>query len=215
MFQLISCSEWRLSGRITGERRKRLLATTFDEIIKRLQADSLSVRRFNREFRDDRRGAHRAVVEITLSAATVDLLHNGAGGYRAQYYADPEIGEAANRTVIAALLPRLRSHIEGRNMRGCGWPFVEASLSNRHSKAWIHQGRWLRLRRHADRNLCIARWEANESKAPKPSFKHWARLTPNREHRLLLMGGWLYDNLKSAGSLKPARSRELHRHGFT
>ena len=55
----------------------------------------------------DHPGLKRVWLVLALSSETVDLFHNGAGGYRAQFYLGVRQGEDANRCVIDAMLGKL------------------------------------------------------------------------------------------------------------
>jgi hypothetical protein len=164
------------------------------------------------------RGSARAWVELVLQSDTVDLFHNAAAGYRAQFYIATEQGEAANRYAIDSLLITLKSLCDARPKSDCCWAFVEASLRHPDAKIWIHEGAWLSSNKPEDRNLTVDRWEQN---AHKITLKHrfepsWAKLTPNREMHLELKGGCLDESLRPLDfSLKPSRSQELHDHGYT
>lgn len=94
------------------------------------------------------------------------------------------------------------------------------SFSSEGAKIWIKQGRWIRHRRVELRNLLVEKWQLQ---ANPPSddrrVKLWrySLLTPDKEHRIVLMGGWLSrgDLVPLNYGYKPKRSEELHRYGFT
>ena len=155
---------------------------------------------------------------MTLPSQTVDQFHNGAGGYRAQFYLGVQQGNAANRYLIDSLLGKLKGFCEAQSKPGCSWKFIESSLCDPDAKAWIHQGIWIRRKKLADRNLEVERWDRNgkTKELRKKAIPVWAQLTPNGETRLDLKGGSVDENFLSIGAqLKPFRSQELHDYGYT
>ena len=206
MFALLSAEIWRLRPSIGAERQQRLLDTTFDEIVVQITANariaSCATVRSN-----EHPDYERVEIAIELPATVVDLFHNGAGGYRAQYYESLVAGEQANRHVIDALqeLSRLDSGM--------------ASKSIRHglAKIWIREGRWRDDNLEQDRNLEVKRWQnfaARHRTIPKLE-PIWASLTPNRETYLEIKGAWVHKATRYVLDLKPSRSQTLHNWGFT
>ena len=217
MFEIISDTEWQLDERVVYPRRDRLLTTSFEIIVERMSAE-VKVNKYKRNHVKAHAGARRAVVEIRLSPEVMDLFHNGAGGYRAQFYLGVSHGEAANRYVIDSLLPSVRDAVVQRSKRGCPWGLVKASLCDPDAKAWIHQGLWIRSKKLIDRNLNVERWQHNGTTMSlrKQLLPIWALLTPECETRLQLMGGSVDSKFRSLNvQLKPDRSQELYDLGFT
>src|SRR5262245_4540195 len=124
---------WQLS--CESPRTARLLSTSFEEIVDRI------VRELSVSEKRDEYG--RKVLTLSLPANLVDLFHNGAGGYRAQYYESVSQGETANRYILDRL-----SHLD------------RELLKSPTAKIWIYKGQWLRHWRHAMRNLRVERWHA-------------------------------------------------------
>ncbi len=217
MFGIVPDTKWRLTGRIKSSRRERLLDTSFSSIVQKISAEAqlndhkcCSIR--------DYVGAKRAQIKLDLPCETVDLFHNGASGYRAQYYLRTEHGKAADRYLIDSLLPWLKCACAAQPKRDCCWEFIKASLCHSDAKIWIHEGAWLSDNRDTDRNLIVERWERN---AHAITLRHrfeasWAHLTPDTETQLELKGGCIDETFEPIDVLlKPHRSQELHDHGYT
>lgn len=216
-FGIASATEWQLERRIGKNRKRRLLEKSFDTIVQQISEKAelhdygcKEIRRFP--------GLKRVWFKLILEPPIVDLFHNGAGGYRAQFYLDIRQGVKANRCVIESLLAPLESLCAARPKEGCSWRFIQASLCHHDAKVWIHEGAWLTDNRSADQNLVIDRWEQN---ARKITLQHrfepsWARLTPKSESQLELKGGCVDETFVPVDvQLKPSRSLELHDHGYT
>jgi hypothetical protein len=217
VFDAVPATEWGLKRAVGASRRKRLLETPFDGIIQQIVSKAvLHGCRWKQmcKFPD----ASRVEISLLLPSQTVDLFHNGASGYRAQFYLGVQQGEAANRCFIDSLLPATERIYAARSELGSHWEFVRASLSHRDAKIWIREGAWLSDNRPSDRNLLVHRWRQNAGKITlayrfEPS---WAELTPASETCLELKGGCLDQFSQPLDvSLKLSRSRELHEHGYT
>ena len=94
----------------------------------------------NRQSSDDVHGFFRARILLRVKPETVDLFHNGAGGYRAQFYCGVRLGDKANRTLLDKLIPTIGKQCRNRNKWTCPPDFVKASIADGSAKAWIHQG---------------------------------------------------------------------------
>jgi hypothetical protein len=216
-FKVVSEDTWRFSGRVRGGRRKKLLKTPFEDIVERIEKEALLGSHYREPIRRHP-GSHRIVLKLVMSAEALDLFHNGAGGYRAQFLAGALEGIAAKRFVIGVLLRRLERLGNARLAGECTWDFLERSLCDPDAKVWIHQGTWFRQSRLLDRNLVVERWCRNgeEMVLRKGRMPIWAKLTPSCETRLELKGGCLDATNKTIGvQLKPHRSCELHCLGYT
>jgi hypothetical protein len=216
-FEIAPASEWRLEQNIGTARRKRLLETPFDSIVNRI-SEQATLRDYGSERIKKFPGSKRVWIKLILPRKIIDLFHNGAGGYRAQYYLGVEQGETANRYLINSLFRRLKKLCRESSKRTCTWNFAEASLSDSDAKAWIHQGTWLRTRKLADRILKVDRWIDNDKtlKSPDTNISIWAQLAPDCETGLDIFGGCIDENFHSIGKkLKPRRSQQLHDQGYT
>ena len=216
-FGIVPESDWQLCDRIGADRKRRLLNTPFDQILSRTVAEAeLDDRKPDRY--EHAPNLHRALFELRLPNEVVDLFHNGAGGYRAQYYIGVCEGENANRYTIDEMRGTPKKLLAMHHRPDCDWDFIEASLSDPWAKIWIHEGAWLSDNKPDDRNLVVDRWKQNASKI---SLQHrfesnWAQLTPDNEMGLDIKGGWIDENFTSAPSAnKPNRSQEIHDFGYT
>jgi hypothetical protein len=210
-FGIVAESDWRLSENIESARKDRLLTTPFKTIVEAITREAKP----SCWQREKIRGHIRAVINLSLSSQTVDLFHNGAGGYRAQYYLGTDLGETANRYAIDYLLPHLRHLYAGAQERPCPWELLETSLMHRDAKIWIREGPWLTDTPAAGQNLAVARWQRNKPNPTKGFEARWAELTPEDENCLVLKGGCLDGNGAPGKSLKSCRSREIHELGCT
>lgn len=215
-FTLVSSAIWPFSHKIAKTRREELYAFEFGQIVGMLVsgAQRSMVRG---EFNNDPSGGYlrhslvRYRVRLLTDAKAVDLFHNGAGGYRAQYYSDPSIGELANQYVCRHLSELVISW-------GCS-SAARSSLSAGSAKAWIAQGRWIRPPRKNLQNLFVERWMCDPRTADAHRRKLWkfSQLTPGEEDRVDLIGGWLRRSDFSSLSVdyKSGRSAQIHFRGFT
>ena len=207
MFSVVPENEWRLSKQIDCERRETLLHTTFEEISDKI-FNQLEKSKIKREKLHDVQGAERIYIEIILPCQLVDLFHNGAGGYRAQYLYDLNQGEKANQFIISKLSEKF----------GNGDKFTKLSLQHFDSKIWVQENAWLGDNEYSNRNLFVEFWNKNSKEITlahrfEPS---WAQLTPYDESCLEIKGGSVDSNLQPIDkSLKPSRSLEIHRFDYT
>lgn len=216
MFGIVPASEWLLSDRVPGWRRERLLNTSFENIIAQL-AGSAVVRSAKRKEICKRRGWYRAEVCYQVPAPLVDLFHNGAGGYRAQFYLSVLVGQRANQHVVEALAHQALGYCRRSPDAACPEAFVSASLGHWDAKVWIGEGEWLEGIEDERRDLRVARWVANADCDDHPAFNKWLPLlAPAAEDRIKIKGGLLAADLApSALPLKAKRSQEIHQFGFT
>lgn len=150
---------------------------------------------------------------LELPSDVIDLFHNGAAGYRAQFYQGMDAGVRANRRVIDAVLPSI--------LAGSWEPspeHIRASLGDPDAKVWICEiGGWMDGGPEQF-GLKVEQWEMNASKfGMQHRFDaHHAWLTPEHVTKLEVKGGCLNEAFEPAGIvLKPNRSQELRDHGFT
>jgi len=147
----------------------------------------------------------------------VDLFHNSARGYRAQYYSSIKAGERANVYALRSLAARVVELSQAAPKRTCPPNFIARSIASSHAKLWIHQGLWLRHARSRDSELFVSRWlERQRSTDAKQRKKaRWAALAPRTECRIDIKGAYFRLDGKSLGTLKPGRSSDIHYLGFT
>lgn len=216
-FGIVPESDWQLCDQIGTDRKRRLLNTPFDKILLRMVAEA-KLDDYKPDPNDHAPNLHRALFELRLPSEVVDLFHNGAGGYRAQYYIGVHEGENANRYAVDKMRGALKRLRVMHHRPDCDQDFIEASLSDPGAKIWVHEGAWLSDNKPDDRKLVVDRWEQNASKGIwdhrfEPS---WAQLTPNNETGLDIKGGWIDENFASVPSAnKPHRSQEIRDFGYT
>jgi hypothetical protein len=213
-FVRVRSKDWCLAQTINRRRRQQLLqGRGFNSIVRGIvkQASILTHKRARIEKFPE---YYRAEITLHLNAKIVDLFHNSAAGYRAQYYHSTRTGKAANSYTLSKLRPRVIDLLVKVHKRTCPLWWVEKSLQLPQAKAWIHQGRWIRSAKKVDRNLMVNRWlKANPSEGKRVL---WATLTPATETRIDLKGA----PLTLAGKplpvrLKPRRSMDIHKVGYT
>jgi hypothetical protein len=156
LFEIVPAEEWQLADRIGSERKRRLLQTDYSSIVERI-ADQIEMKECEREQSKCISGTSRIKIKLALRAQTVDLFHNGAGGYRAQFYLGVKEGEKANRFLIDHLIDRLKTLCATGSGEKVGLDFIEESLRHAEAKTWIYEGAWLTDSLAEDRNLFVTR----------------------------------------------------------
>jgi hypothetical protein len=209
-------SEWSLADRIGRARARVLLRTPFESICAEL-ACSAELVRVVKDPLKKYPGASRAIVSIQVLPRLVDLFHNGAGGYRAQYYLGLSEGALANRFAIDSLLPAIWAQFDKRDSQ-IPKSLIENSLTHDDAKIWIHQGIWFRQMKLVDRNLHVERWRRNGeiNELRQKRIPTWAALTPANEVRIEIKGGSVNQRLLPLPfELKPHRANEIGSLGYT
>lgn len=214
---------WILTN-IGRDRDARLFAVKYPEIVRAI-AETASISHDLESSNDG--SSQRAVIHLTLGTETVDLFHNGAGGYRAQFLISPSVGEQANRFLVSALSERIYSTACSRDPDSAS--FIKASLDDERSKAWISEdGDWFFGRcqpsaaHRALMVLQVARWEqaATDQEAAKEFPDHayrWHRLAPHNETVIEIKGGWLDQNHEAVttGKSNERRTLQISKYGYT
>lgn len=223
MFRILSEEVWILSDAVNGIRRQALLSTPYHEIVSAILANA-NIVRIKKEpnkhpvLGEDPKSLERYYVEIRLPCDVVDKFHNGAGGYRAQFYESEELGEKANDYCREMLLELVKSIEIKKDQAWMSRP-AAISLYCPTAKIWIGQGNWLRLQYKFLRNLHVPRWKCDPNTVDKDRRKRWRQsmLTPDKENRIRLIGGWLRcsDHQRVGKNPKPQRSTHIRCFGFT
>jgi hypothetical protein len=191
----------------SARRRLLLAGPSFKGIVCQIR-DSASIASVRRERVRSHPSFYRPVIVLKLPPTLVDLFHNFAAGYRAQYYCGVRMGEWANTYAVRTVAVRVRQLVDRFGKRTCPSWWVARSLMNSEAKLWIHQGAWLRHAKRSDRLLRVQRWLCDT--------RPWAALTPHEESRLVVKGAPLtLRGTPLARSLKPSRAAEIHERGFT
>ena len=218
-FGLVPPDQWGLDHRKIGRRRRTWLLddTPFPQIVARL-AREVELLQLNCEAgKKTKIGFHRWRATLKADPDTVDLWHNGRGGYRAQYYLEPETGERANRLALDRLSNIVAAQIEQDQHRRHHWPRAQVSLLHPAVRLWVYQGLWLRHPAPEDQALRVERWQSHASSAVRDVRKlvRWGGLAP-RETRIRMIGQWLRDadRKPDAGPPKPKRPQRISDYGF-
>jgi len=213
-FVRISPSEWVLDGKIRGRRRHQLLrGLGFAGIVSQVGKQATILTHSRKRIRDHP-DYYRVEITLRVPPRTVDLFHNSAAGYRAQYYRSAAVGMTANQYAVRRLVPRITKSLKEMPKRTCPLWWVEKSLRNSEAKLWVHQGRWLRSPRKSDQNLLVKRWLG--SNPAKRNRRLWVTLTPRKETQIDLKGGPLtLSGEQLTKPLKSGRSKDIHTVGYT
>jgi hypothetical protein len=214
-FVRVPSDQWRIheSGRTTSTLQS---GPEYEEIV-RLIASTAIVLDYQRQGRRGLARQNRVILRFAVDKRLVDLFHNAATGYRAQYYASPELGDEANTLVVRALAARAATILAGHSKRTCRLDWLKASLEQPSAKVWIHQGVWLRHARRSAEQLRVERWyrHRHDQDVAIRRRVRWGSLLPDSEGSLEVKGAFLDDQGAALESLKPDRARELHEYGFT
>src|SRR5262249_55497854 len=132
---------------------------SFEAIVARLLSEVRIMRITHEKGDKTKQGLHRWVITLVADPVTIDLWHNSRGGYRAQYYVDPAIGNAANSCACKGLVSATERLIEQGNYRKRFWSRAAKSVCHSQTRVWIGQGLWLRHARRADRVLYVSGWQ--------------------------------------------------------
>jgi hypothetical protein len=225
MFIRAPKEEWLFAKDLPVGRKHRLRnAQAYEEIVKaivkELESVSLSLETPSEQVARES-GVARPLIKLRVARSLVDLFHNSSSGYRAQFWHDVELGEAANRYAIEKLLPPARVLLKSCRISQSRRSIVDASLQPSALKAmklWIHQGLWCRYRRLDERLLQVGRWHAQQNSGDHRARKLaiYGSLVPENESFLELKGGWVFPNGESWNPNNAKnRAEDIYRYGFT
>jgi hypothetical protein len=160
MFTIVPEHVWILTPAVNDVRRQALLSTPYEDIVativSRANVGKLRAERNKKSILGHPpQSLKRSRVEIRLPCNIVDLFHNGAGGYRAQFYESIQLGEEANEFCRNKILALVKFQETKKD------PLAAASLSCETAKVWIGQGRWLHQKWKCLRNLQVPRWSCD------------------------------------------------------
>lgn len=148
---------WRYTDLVNEERREALSAPgSFEELVFRVSADACNISA--RAKRGEGRGLTDCVQPIfTLEMPNAgDPLFNGPWGYRAQYWASPSKGLAANALLLTSLAPKLLAAIDLNVAPELAMIDVCASLHALSAKLWIKENLFRMI--NPPSHLAIERW---------------------------------------------------------
>lgn len=209
-YWLASAAEWQLYD-MGDDRKERLMGASFVQIVQRIESESLIGLPVMKKM-TDHPGMRRVEIRLSLATDVVDLFHNGAGGFRAQFLRAPSDGIRANRFIFDILSKRI---VEEHGLKGTA---EEVSLRHEHARAWINEGAWLTDVPVTCRGLTVPFWENNASKIHMGlRFEaDWARKVPDSETEIVLKGGCVDADGNAADiDVKPSWAYEVHTHGYS
>lgn len=212
-----SPEDWKFGDSVQSGRVQRLHnSPSYEEILSRISKHG-QVLFHKREQARDEPSYFRVVVRLNVKGVAIDLFHNSASGYRAQYFHNTELGECANLVALAWLAPIAVKAAKEQPKRTCPAWWVAKSLLDSSAKVWIHQGLWLHHAKSEDQQLFVDRWlkQQASSDANRRKKAIWSSLAPSNESQLVLKGGFLTLEGEPLGSLKAMRAKNLHELGFT
>ncbi len=217
-FASLPADTWQLH--LLDDRRRRVQlgsSSIYPKLVTRLASRSKVLQAVVRPADTEPR-ALRLEAVLRVEVRDLDLFFNSRSGYRAQYYEAEELGDAANRLAVDALLLKLVPQAICARTRRSASELARASLEAASAKIWIHQGLWLRLCRHRERVLTVPRWQFGLSSEDRRTRKlaRWGALAPVTEERIVVKGAFILDG-RPANFGKPhgVRASELHSLGFT
>lgn len=149
--------EWKYADHITPERQAKLAAAgSFDELLRRVVSDAVVTRVYAKPGSD--RGLTHCLQPVFLLDLneTGDALFNGPWGYRAQFWAHPSRGLAANRELISALTPKLLAAVDVVQAPDLARLDLCGSLAASSAKLWVRES--LTLHTEAAADLAVERW---------------------------------------------------------
>lgn len=216
-FKRVSTYDWKIAASADAKRVWHLLnAPDYVDIVSEV-VRSVSSLVYKRETLKEDRAYSRLVATLSCSSALpVDLFHNSAAGYRAQYYIAPELGDQANRHAVAAVGRLIAEEMQVRHKRGCSTAWATASIQYSDAKVWIHQGRRLRAPDVALKQLHVDRWRVQPLLSDQERKRaRYSQLTPSSENRIDFKDGFVSLDGEPFGTLKPCRAMHMHANGFT
>jgi hypothetical protein len=153
------------------------------------------------------RGCRRPLFIVAVEPATFDQFYNGRDGYRGRFWQSPEIGERANRWLLAELSPKLAESLKGSP----NTDFILKSLSCPSATVWFHEDSSLGAAR-----LQVAQWEEAARRGSTLSDKaRQGRWAPTGT-MLEVKGAFMTESVRERPDPeKVERSMEIHLAGYT
>ena len=217
-FSKMPPSIWKISNDIELERTEKLLnAPSFENIVKNIIASVRNIH-LKRELCKDKPGHYRVVATLECeNREPVDLFHNAATGYRAQYLKSPELGDKANEYAAISFRELILEKLLKRKPRGWKLSWAKISILNSSVKVWIHQGRWLRYAKESCQDLIVDKWNkgGNSVNSDIRKKKRYGRMLPGCENRIDYKRVWVSERGKVIQTFKPDRATCINLHGFT
>lgn len=216
-FHRVGTDEWRLADSVGPRRLDHLTdGPGYCEIIDQVAKSIVSLVYRREILKEDKRFSRLVATLSCASPIPVDLFHNSAAGYRAQYYIKPELGESANCYAAAKLAGIIAAKMRINRRRGYPLKWSDLSIHDSGAKVWIHQGRWLRAPDAKFKQLQVDRWRVLPTLTPEERKRaRYSQLTPWIENRIDFKGVFVSRDGELFGTLKPNRAMHIHKHGFT
>jgi hypothetical protein len=196
---------WHFSDAVAPDRAARLLSwQSFDEIIEGVSTCAIAPLYWEDATAPWLEGCKRASFELKVRPDVYDGFFNSPVGYRGQFARSERHGEATNRRLLAALLPRLIevSAAHPTASREC----VVASLQGGQAKVWIDETEVLDQLADATPHIVFPPWEFNEPDGPG--------LRAPRGTKLGAKGGWVsLTGTEVINTAKDGRSGHINRTG--
>ena len=152
---------WKYTNSVTDSRRA-VLATpgSFEEMIRFVVEDVCEIR--TRAKQGHAQGLTHCVQPIFTFKLpkSGDALFNGPYGYRAQYWAGPSLGLAANAALLSALAPKLLAEVDTTADPELAKIDVCQSLAAASAKIWIDETESASIFANPTKDLAIDRWVA-------------------------------------------------------
>jgi hypothetical protein len=215
-FQRVAAGDWNLAVSDAKRLEYLLRGPDYADIIGQVFRSVTTVTYKRERLRKDHRFFRLTATLTCSSPIPVDLFHNSAAGYRAQYYLAPGLGDSANAFAVAILSRLIVAELRTHPKRSCPPTWANASIGDSDAKVWIHQGHWLRAPDRACKQLHVVRWrEQPLSTGEDRKRARYSQLTPCSEDRIDFKGGFVSRDGALFGTLKPSRAPHIHENGFT
>lgn len=195
---------WAFRSDFDKQRRFELEnSPAFDEIVERICKEAAS-RKIDAPVRPGNRaelfGCHRAGFCLRVKPTTFDIFFNSPTGLRAQYLVHPDLGQAANCVLIAALRLQLLDAYKNESLPIAhkNWS-IDNSIDATSARIW----RYELVSTAPKHDLNIPGWDGHGSSAPMGEC-------------LVVNGAWIdSDGQEVVIPEKIGRRFEVHRSGYS
>ena len=156
--------------------------------------------------------SRRPVFSFEVSQNTFDAFFNSPVGYRAQYLADPETGQAANGRLMKRLLPKVIAVAPSAFADpALHESEIALSLIAASSKVWVHEDYFPFQSLTVD--LAISNWLAEANVGTQKA--KWGLCAP--QGSMLQIKGAFIDHFGNeiVHTKKVGRRFEIHKYGFS
>ena len=222
---MTKAEDWAFGKRISSDRRNRLMRITdFDEVIsgilKEAEVTGCVVGWGSKSILQ---GCRRAELQMIVSWETCDAFFNSPAGYRAQYYAAPNLGTSQNFILIQSLLPSLLEYAQSHPDPKMTIEDVKKSLLLPQSKIWIKEenddalfGNELTVDLIVERWVTQAKIAWSESSSNEQRHKAVRGVLAPVHTVLEIKGGWITkDGNERVDPEKIRRAEDISEYGFS